>query len=288
MAGTRLDRGRDRTPVGTARPPRSSRPRLTRRQRTRVVRTVQYAVFALLLVLVAVTVDWPTIREGYLNVDKARALFPGILTVALKNTVAYTAMGFAFGLVLGLVLALMRLSSVAPYRWLANIYIEFFRGIPLLLWLFFLGYGVPTATGRQLPFFPYSAIVLGLGMPAAAYLAETIRAGIQAVPRGQMEAARSLGMSYGRAMRSVVIPQAFRIIIPPLTNELIVLTKDSSLVAILGVTIATKELTKFGRDELNSLVNATPLVVAGLCYLLITVPLSLLVRRLEARNSRSR
>jgi polar amino acid transport system permease protein len=119
-------------------------------------------------------------------------------------------------------------------------------------------------------------------------MAETIRAGIQAVPKGQAEAARSLGMSHGRAMRSIVIPQAFRIIVPPLTNEVILLTKDSSLVAILGVTAGTKELTKFGRDALNQLVNPTPLVIAGLCYLLITVPLSLVVRRLEARNNRAR
>ena len=197
-------------------------------------------------------------------------------------------MGFTFGLVFGLVLALMRLSQVRPYRWLANVYIEFFRGIPLLLWLFFLGYGVPTATGAQLPGSPYSPIVLGLGMPAAAYMAETIRAGIQAVPRGQSEAARSLGMSATGSMVSVVIPQAFRIIIQPLTNEVILLTKDSSLVAILGVTAGTKELTKFGRDALNQFVSPTPLVVAGLCYLLITVPLSLLVRRLEARNKKAR
>jgi polar amino acid transport system permease protein len=261
---------------------------MPRTKRARLIRSIQYVVFVALLLVVALTVDWPTIREGYFNFDKARPLFPEILTTALKNTVIYTAMGFGFGLLLGLVLALMRLSQVAPYRWLANAYIEFFRGIPLLLWLFFLGYGVPTATGQQLPLSPYSAIALGLGMPAAAYLAETIRAGIQAVPKGQMEAARSLGMSQPRAMISIVIPQAFRIIIPPLTNELIVLTKDSSLVAILGVTVATKELTKFGRDELNTLVNATPLVVAGLCYLLITIPLSMLVRRLEARNAKAR
>ncbi len=261
---------------------------MPRTNRTRLIRSIQYGAFVLVLLIVALTVDWPTIREGYFNVDKAKPLFPDILTVALKNTVIYTAMGFAFGLVVGLFFALMRLSQVRAYRWFANVYIEFFRGIPLLLWLFFLGYGVPTATGRQLPFSPYSAIVLGLGMPAAAYLAETIRAGIQAVPRGQTEAARSLGMSQSRAMISIVIPQAFRIIIPPLTNELIVLTKDSSLVAILGVAAGTQELTKFGRDELNQLVNATPLVVAGLCYLLITVPLSLLVRRLEARNAKAR
>jgi polar amino acid transport system permease protein len=267
---------------------RSPLARMPRTKRKRLIRAAQYTVFVLVLAVIALTVDWPTIRTGYLNLDKAKPLFPTVLTVALKNTVVYTAMGFAFGLLIGLFFALMRLSPVRPYRWFANVYIEFFRGIPLLLWLFFLGYGVPTATGRQLPFSPYSAIALGLGMPAAAYLAETIRAGIQAVPRGQMEAARSLGMSHPRAMASIVIPQAFRIIVPPLTNELIVLTKDSSLVAILGVAAGTQELTKFGRDELNQLVNATPLVVAGLCYLLITVPLSLLVRRLEARNARAR
>ena len=280
--------GATRTSGVTGPPVAPPKRRLTRRQRVRVIRSVQYAVFVAGLVALALLVDWSTLSEEYLNPDTARSLFPEILTVALKNTAIYTLMGFAFGMVLGLVLALMRLSQVRPYRWLANIYIEFFRGIPLLLWLFFLGYGVPTATGAQLPGSPYTPIVLGLGMPAAAYLAETIRAGIQAVPRGQTEAARSLGMSPGRAMVSVVIPQAFRIIIPPLTNEVIVLTKDSSLVAILGVTVATKELTKFGRDSLNQFVSPTPLVVAGLCYLIITVPLSLLVRRLEARNNRAR
>jgi polar amino acid transport system permease protein len=262
--------------------------RLTRRQRTRLLRGVQYAVFAAVGLLIVLKADWPRLSNDYFNPAIARQLFPEIMTVALKNTAIYTAMGFVFGLGLGLVLALMRLSEVAPYRWVANTYIEFFRGIPLLLWLFFLGYGVPTATGAQLPGQPYSPIVLGLGMPAAAYMAETIRAGIQAVPKGQAEAARSLGMSSGQAMISIVIPQAFRIIVPPLTNEVILLTKDSSLVAILGVTAGTKELTKFGRDSLNQLVNPTPLVIAGLCYLIITVPLSLVVRRLEAHNNRAR
>ena len=119
-------------------------------------------------------------------------------------------------------------------------------------------------------------------------MAETIRAGIQAVPKGQMEAARSLGMSHGRAMISVVVPQAFRIILPPLTNELILLTKDSSLVYILGLAASGFELTKFGRQELNETNNLTPLIAISLCYLLITVPLAIVVRRLEARAERAR
>ena len=131
-------------------------------------------------------------------------------------------------------------------------------------------------------------IAAALGLVAAAYMAETIRAGIQAVPRGQTEAARSLGMSPGWAMVSIVLPQAFRIILPPLTNELILLTKDSSLVYLLGLTLEDRELAQFSRDALNQYVSMTPILVAGLCYLLITVPLSYVVRRLEAKAAQAR
>jgi polar amino acid transport system permease protein len=131
-------------------------------------------------------------------------------------------------------------------------------------------------------------VTVSLGLVGAAYMAETIRAGIQAVPKGQMEAARSLGMSQGRAMISIVIPQAFRIILPPLTNELILLTKDSSLVYILGLSAASLELTKYGRDTLNQEKSMTALLAVGFCYLLITVPLAIIVRRMEARAGRAR
>jgi polar amino acid transport system permease protein len=106
---------------------------MTRRQRTRLIRGVQYAVFVGVTLLIVLKADWPRLSHDYFNLTIARQLFPDILSTALKNTAAYTAMGFAFGLGLGLVLALMRLSVVAPYRWVANVYIEFFRGIPLLL-----------------------------------------------------------------------------------------------------------------------------------------------------------
>src|SRR5439155_15635551 len=158
-----------------------------------------------------------------------------------------------------------------------------------LLVLFLVGYGIPIAfPEREIPGGGYGKVAVGLGLTAAAYMAETIRAGLQAVPRGQMEAARSLGMSYSRAMISIVIPQAFRVIIPPLTNEVIALTKDSSLAYVLGVTATNFELTKYANDKLNSFTNATPLVVAGLMYLVITLPLSQLVRRLELRAARAR
>jgi polar amino acid transport system permease protein len=260
---------------------------LTRRQRARITRGVQYLLFAAGILLLASLADWGQIRRAFFDLEVVDAIFPQILTTYLLNTVIYTAAAFAFGLVLGLVLALMRLSSVAPYRWLANIYIEFFRGVPALLVILAFGFGIPIAF-NTFPGGTLGTIAAALGLVAAAYMAETIRAGIQAVPRGQTEAARSLGMSAGWAMVSIVLPQAFRIILPPLTNELILLTKDSSLVYLLGLTLEDRELAKFSRDALNQYVSMTPILVAGLCYLLITVPLSYVVRRLEAKAAEAR
>ncbi|MEI5007238.1 amino acid ABC transporter permease [Streptomyces sp. PmtA] len=263
--------------------------RLTRRQRRRVSQGIQYAVFVAAVVLIAVLADWDRLQNQFAQKDLASELFPDIITIALRNTVVYTLSGFAFGLVLGMVVALMRLSSVAPYRWVASVYIELFRGLPALLIFIFVGVAVPLAfPGTEIPGGVYGKVALGLGLVAAAYMAETIRAGIQAVPKGQREAARSLGFSHARAMVSVIIPQAFRIVIPPLTNELVLLFKDSSLVLFLGVTLSERELTKFGRDLASQTANSTPILVAGLCYLLVTIPLSLVVRRLEARTEKAR
>ncbi|MEA2186767.1 MAG: polar amino acid transport system permease protein [Solirubrobacteraceae bacterium] len=261
---------------------------MTRRQRARAIRVAQYLILLTAAGAFAALADWGRIGDAFFDVDVIRELFPEVITVALKNTVLYTLCAFAFGLLLGLVIALMRLSPVTAYRALATVYIEFFRGVPALLVLIGFGYGIPIALNTELPGGILGTITVALGLVAAAYMAETFRAGIQAVPRGQMAAARSLGMSHVRAMVSIVIPQAFRIILPPLTNELILLTKDSSLVYLLGVTLPTRELAKFGRDSLNQYVSMTPILIAGLAYLLITVPLGYVVRRLEAQQAKAR
>ncbi|MFI0259742.1 amino acid ABC transporter permease [Streptomyces sp. NPDC017056] len=259
---------------------------LSRRRRARLIRGGQYAVLAAAVLVLALVADWGTLRHAFFDVAVAKALFPDIITTALVNTVLYTLLGFGFGLGLGLVLALMRLSQVPPYRWIAVTYIEFFRGVPALLVFIALGFGVPLAFEVALDM--NITVMLSLGLVGAAYMAETIRAGIQAVPKGQTEAARSLGMSQGRAMRSVVIPQAFRIVLPPLTNELILLTKDSSLVYLLGLSLGQFELANFGRDALNEHKSLTPILIAGLLYLVITLPLGQLVRRMEARTAKAR
>lgn len=262
---------------------------MTPRKRAQVSRAVQYAVLVVVVVALALTADWDTLQDAFLAPGLIASQFPEVITTALKNTVLYTLGAFSFGLVLGLILALMRLSPVGPYRWLATGFIEFFRGVPALIVFIGLYFGLPTAfPGRHIPGGTFGTVTIALGVVGAAYMAETIRAGIQAVPRGQMEAARSLGMSNSRAMISIVVPQAFRIILPPLTNELILLTKDSSLVYVLGLSITEYELTKFGREGLNDEANLTPLMVAALCYLIITVPLSIVVRRMEARAERAR
>lgn len=257
---------------------------LTRRQKRRLSRGIQYAVFVAAVIAIAVTADWSRLQNQFAQGGIAKQMWPDVITLALKNTVLFTVSGFVLGLVLGLVIALMRLSSVGPYRWVAGIYIEIFRGLPALLIFVFIAVAVPLAfPGTEIPGGTYGKGALGLGLIGAAYMAETFRAGIQAVPRGQMEAARSLGFSPARAMISIVIPQAFRIILPPLTNELIMLFKDSSLVLLLGVTLEERELSKFGRDLASTTANSTPILVAGLCYLLVTIPLGFVARRLEAK-----
>ncbi|HKR52049.1 MAG TPA: ABC transporter permease subunit, partial [Pseudonocardiaceae bacterium] len=146
---------------------------LTKRQRAKVVRGVQYAVLMLIVLAIALAADWGRIQSAFFDLDVARDMFPEVITVALKNTVIYTALGFAFGLLCGLVLALMRLSDVGIYRALAGFYIEFFRGLPALLVFLAVGSGIPLAfPGAILD--RYVAIMIALGMVSAAYLAETI------------------------------------------------------------------------------------------------------------------
>lgn len=254
----------------------------------KIRRGILYAVLIIIVALIALLADWGTIQASFFDPDIAADMFPEVLTVGARNTVVYTFTAFAFGLILALMLALMKRSDVRPYRWIAVSYIELFRGLPALVTIIFVGLGLPIALGITIPGGLLGQGTVGLGLVAAAYMAETIRAGIEAVPRGQMEAARSLGMSKGLATRTIVLPQAFRIIIPPLTNELVLLIKDTSLFFVLGSTPVSKELTKFGRDVMTQKFNGTPLIVIALVYLIITLPLTRFVAQLEKRAARAR
>lgn len=261
---------------------------LSPRKRAQRIRWAQYAVLVAAVALLIAVADLGQIQKVFFRGDLIVDTLTQGLGRALFNTVIYALGAFVLGLVLGTVLALMRLSSVGPYRWIATVYIEFFRGLPAIIVLLAFGLLPLAFPGMEIPFGIYGTVWSALGIVAAAYMAETIRAGIQAVPKGQVEAARSLGMPAGAATRKIVLPQAFRIVTPPLTNELILVVKDSSLAYIIGLSATSFDLTKYGRDLANTNANLTPLVIAGLCYLLITLPLTFAVRRMEAKSARAR
>lgn len=267
--------------TATAVAPRAKR---SPRKRAQRIRLIQYVALGLVVVLAVLFIDGRAVTQTFFRPDMVQKALSQGLPFAFLNTVAYTAGAFVVGLLLGTVLALMRLSQVAPYRWLATIYIEFFRGVPAIIVLIAFSLMPLALPGLRIPFDPYGSVWIGLGLVSAAYMAETIRAGIQAVPKGQVEAARSLGMSSGLATRRIVLPQAFRIVTPPLTNEFVALTKDSSLVYVIGLTSEAFDLTKYGRAMSNTYANITPLVIAGLGYLVVTLPLTFLVRKMEARQ----
>ncbi len=264
------------------------RARLSPRKRQRISRAIQYVILVAALVVVVLLTNWQGLAENFTKMDVAKQALPDVFTVALKNTIIYTVGGFVLGSIGGLLLALMRMSSVRPYRWIATIYIEIFRGLPALLIFLFILFLPLALSGFQIPGGTYGQGILGLTIVSSAYMAETLRAGLQAVPKGQSEAARSLGMSHSRAMISVVIPQAIRIVIPPTTNQFVSLLKDSSLVLFLGVSGEYVELTKFGNDLASTTSNATPILVVGLTYLLVTIPLGYLAGRLESRQAKGR
>ena len=239
------------------------------------------------LVLLIVLADLDNLRETMFRPDLIKDQFPKIITQAAKNTLIFTISGFAGGSILGLILALMKLSNFSFYRIISSVYIDVIRGLPAILILIFIAYGLPIAFGVRIPG-DYSKGILALSIVSSAYIAEVIRSGIQAIPSGQREAAEALGMSRVMIYYKIILPQAFRIMIPPMTNEIVLLLKDTALISVIGVTTNTKELTRFGRDGVMSDANATPLVVAGFIYLALTIPLTRLAGILEKRLAKEK
>jgi His/Glu/Gln/Arg/opine family amino acid ABC transporter permease subunit len=200
----------------------------------------------------------------------------------MQWTLALTAASAVCGTLLGLVLALARIARSRWINLLATGYITLFRGTPLLLQILFM-YGALPQLGLTLSGF--TSVVIALSMNAGAYIAEIIRAAIQSIDRGQMEAARSLGMSYGKAMRRIVLPQTFRRLLPPMMNEMAALTKDTSLAMVVGIT----ELMKASQhQQARSFQVAQTYVWTALGYLIVTVALNSLAthfeKKLEARG----
>lgn len=191
------------------------------------------------------------------------------------TTLSASLLALVLSLAIGTVIAVIRLSRVRLLEWIGTVYVEFFRNTPLVIQVFFFAMGLPSI-GIDISEFTAGAI--GLSIYTGAFIAEAIRAGIQSVPSGQMEASRSSGMTYVQAMRFVILPQAFKLVIPPLGNQFVNLVKNSSVLAI----IAGGDL-MYAADIVSSQtfqINLTYIFVA-LLYLVITLPLSYGVNRLE-------
>ncbi len=202
--------------------------------------------------------------------------FPYLLAGAWM-TVKITSLSVAVGIIIGTIGGLMRVSKNPILFWLSTIYVEVIRGTPLLVQIFIVYFGLPSIGIRLTP---YLSAVAALGINSGAYVSEIVRGGIQSISKGQMEAARSLGMSYGQAMRYVVLPQAMVRILPPLGNEFIALLKDSSLVS----TIAIAELTRVGQQIITRTFQSFEIWIGvALFYFVMTFIMSRIVRFLESR-----
>jgi len=176
------------------------------------------------------SVDW-----GYIGGH----LFSEIVLRGVWMTLRLSVLGMLIGVTLGTAFALMRLSSALPLRWLAYFYIWFFRGTPLIVQIVFWFFALPQAWPSWAPWngqmSPFTTAIVALAINEGAYMTEIMRAGIQSVDSGQMEAAKSLGMTYGISMRRIILPQAMRVVIPPTGNEFIAMLKNSSLVSVISV-----------------------------------------------------
>jgi polar amino acid transport system permease protein len=218
--------------------------------------------------------------RSFLNIAVLEGYGDDFLTGA-KNTLYLAFGGEIGGIILGLIFAVLTLSSRRVVRAPARAYINFFRGTPLIWQLVTFYFGVNLGLGLKLGTIQVGLIVFTLN--TGAYAAEVFRAGIQSIERGQIEAARSLGMSYLQSMRYAIVPQAVRRVIPPLMNEFVILIKDTALIVALGQTLGQRDIFSVARQIYSSTFNATGFMAAAAGYLIVTLPLIRLVNMVERK-----
>jgi polar amino acid transport system substrate-binding protein len=228
------------------------------------------------------------LRDSFFDWDMYRQAIPALFTTGLPNTLILTGSASVIGLALGMVLAIAGISRSRWLRWPARVYTDIFRGLPEVVIILIIGLGVGPLVAGLTNSNPYPLGIAALGLMAAAYIGEILRSGIQSVDPGQLEASRALGFSYSAAMRLVVVPQGIRRVLPALVNQFIALLKASALVYFLGLVAQQRELFQVGRDLNAQTGNLSPLVAAGVFYLILTVPLTHLVNYIDTRLRRGR
>lgn len=211
------------------------------------------------------------------DVDLIIRSFP-LLLMGAGITIQITALSVGFGLLIGMFVGIARLSTLTPLRLASAIYVDFIRGTPLLVQIFIIYFALPIILGMRIE--PFIAAITACSINSGAYVAEIFRGGIQSIDKGQMEAGRSLGMTWAQTMRYIILPQAFKRIIPPLGNEFIAMLKDSSLVSVIGF----EELTRRGQLIIARTYGSFEIwLTVALIYLIMTLTISRLVDYLERR-----
>jgi polar amino acid transport system permease protein len=226
-----------------------------------------------LTALVVTSPGWEEVQQRFFDPEAFADIFPDVLEAFWLDIRIFMVVE-AVVLVLGLVVAMARVSkspALFPLRMLAVIYVDLFRGVPTILLIYLIGFGVPALALSGLPTEPVILGGIALALSYGAYVAEVYRAGLRSIHPGQREAALSVGLTENQALRHVVLPQAVRRVGPPLLNDFIALQKDVALISILGV---AGEAFRVAQIEAQSSFNYTPLLAAALLYLSITVPLA--------------
>ncbi len=223
------------------------------------------------------------LTEFWDSIEKLASLFIKYLpsfVKALGMTVEVTLISLTFATILGIVFCLFKLSKSRFLQGVANVYISIIRGTPLIVQILFIFFGVPMALGFTWTIVPAGIVIMSLN--AGAYMTELIRGGIEAVDKGQLEAARSLGLSYGQALVKIILPQAFRLMLPSIINQFIITLKDTSLLSVIGL----RELTQNTKIIVANNMEAFMMyAIVGLYYLVIVTVLSAVARMIERRTT---
>ena len=253
----------------------AKRRRARRGQTIAVVSTV--VVLGGIAALILTSPGWPNVRDTFFSWSAFKDAFPDVLRGFWLDVKMFVVIELCV-LILGLVVALVRTSRTAtlfPVRLIAIVYTDLFRGIPTILLVYLVGFGIPALEISGLPTDPVVLGGIALTLSYAAYVGEVYRSGINSVHRGQRDAALAVGLTEGQTLRRVILPQAVRRVGPPLLNDFIALQKDVALVSILGVAEAFQTAQVISASTFNY----TPLIAAALLYIAVTVPLARLLDR---------
>ncbi|NJP91553.1 amino acid ABC transporter permease [Nonomuraea sp. FMUSA5-5] len=263
------------------------RVRRSRARRSASIATASTVVFLVLVVWgITNSPGWPRVRETFFDGEQFVAALPDVLEGFLLNIRIFV-ISEVLILVIGLLVALargIRSPAFFPIRALATLYTDVFRGVPTILVIYLIGFGLPALKLQGIPSDKATLGIIALTLSYGAYVAEVFRAGIESVHPSQVAAARSLGLSHAKTMRFVVVPQATRRVVPPLLNDFVSLQKDTALVATIGPLEALRQ----AQMHTFNTFDYTPYLAAALIFILLTIPMARLTDHLAARTRRRR